>query len=330
MNSNPRHPSPDSLKECRRGAEWAAVAAAASDAGLFDALAQGAGEDEQLARRLDLDRRALAIVLEALAALDLVERENGVTRLSAEGRARFVDRDSGSYEAVACRRWRSNMRRWLRLDEALRNGGPLSDDDDDEGGGDGSLFDFMAAMAAKPADQVQRVVEGCLRRRPGAQTVLDLGGGPGVHSRAFVERGLQATLFDTPEVIEHVRSAYSLDAVDAIELIGGDFLESLPDGRYDIVLLSNITHIYDADTNAALLARAGRLQIRGDLIAILDFVRGRSPFAPLFAITMLLATESGNTYGVDLYGDWLEAANYESIEIEDIDDERQLVTALKR
>lgn len=318
-------PGPEELKECRRGAEWAAVAAAAVQVGLFEALAGSPATAEELARRLRLDRRALEIVLEALVALRLVEREGSALRLSDEARARYVDETSGVYEAGAVKRWLRSMRRWVRLDEALRAGGPLRDDDDREE----RVAGFQAAMAAKPPDQVRRVVERCLLRRPRAKSLLDLGGGPGVHSRAFAGRGLRVTLFDTPETIEHVGEAYALREAEGIELVGGDFLESLPAGRYDIVLLSNITHIYDADTNRDLLARIARLQAPGDLLAIMDFVRGASDFAPLFAITMLLATDAGNTYNIDMYSHWLGAAGYEEMEIEDIDAERQLITALR-
>jgi SAM-dependent methyltransferase len=318
-------PGPEELRECRRGAEWAAVAAAAVQVGLFEALAESPASANELARRLGLDARALGIVVEALLALGLVAREGSELRLGEEARARFVDQSSGVYEAGAVKRWLKTMRRWVRLDEALRAGGPLRED------GDGAerVASFQAAMATKPPDQVRHVVASCLRRRPRATSVLDLGGGPGVHSRAFAARGLRVTLFDTPETIEHVGEAYELREAGGIELVAGDFLESLPAGRYDIVLLSNITHIYDADTNRDLLSRVASLQAPGDLLAIMDFVRGVSEFAPLFAITMLLATDSGNTYHLDMYRQWLTAASYEEMEVEDIDADRQLITALR-
>jgi SAM-dependent methyltransferase len=254
-----------------------------------------------------------------------VEREGSVLRVGEEARARYVDQSSSLYEAGAVKRWLRSMRRWVRLEDALRTGGPLRDDGD----GADRVPAFQAAMATKPPAQVRRVVERCLLRRPRATSVLDLGGGPGVHSRAFAARGLRVTLFDTLETIEHVGEAYELRDAEGIELVAGDFLESLPAGRYDIVLLSNITHIYDADTNRDLLDRIASLQAPGDLLAIMDFVRGLSDFAPLFAITMLLATDSGNTYHLDMYRHWLTAAGYEEMEVEGIDADRQLITGLR-
>lgn len=326
---NPDRPSAADLKGCRRGAEWAAVTAAAAEVGLFEALAEAPGATGDLADRLGLNARAVEIVVEALTALSLVRRTDAGVELTREGRTRYVDPDSDVWEAGPARHWLRNMRDWLRLDEALRHGGPLAAEESEESEEDGSVAGFMAAMAAKPAEQVERVVEGCLRRRPEAETALDLGGGPGVHSRAFAERGLKVTLVDTPETIEHVAEEYGLRGASDIELVGADFLESLPAGPFDIVLLSNITHIFDFETNRDLIGRLARHQAPGDVIGIMDFVRGASSFAPLFAITMLLKTDSGNTYGLEAYRSWLSAAAYAEVEVEDIDAERQLVTALR-
>ncbi len=60
----------------------------------------------------------------------------------------------------------------------------------------------------------------------------------------------------------------------------------------------------------------------------MDFVRGVSPFAPLFAVNMLLKTEGGNTYSLDTYQAWLESAGYGAVELESLDEDRQLITAL--
>lgn len=304
--------------------------AGAAEVGLFEGLADRPATPVELARELSLDARAVGIVLGTLEALGLVVRESGRFTLTLEGRARYADPAADGYEGVAARRWRRTMRAWLQLDRALQEGGPLSEgsQEEDEEDEEESLARFMAAMAQKPSARVNRLVDLCLERRPDARTVLDLGGGPGVHSRAFAGRGLQATLFDRPEAIEHVHSAYGLEDLSAIELAGGDFLEELPEGPFDIVLLSNITHIYSAETNADLVRRIAGVQEPGSLIALMDFVRGRSAFAPLFAITMLLHTEEGDTHDLDAYRSWLSDAGYGQVEIEDVDEDRQLVTAL--
>lgn len=323
------YPTPEDLKHCRRGAEWAAAVSAAASLGLFDAIAGGNHSRESLAATLEADPRGLGILLGVLEALYLIQTSNGEVRLTPAGEAHFVDRDSGVYQGAAAERWLRLMPYWLRLDEVVLEGGPIEEEgnEQDEAADRAS---FMALMAARPRAQVRRLVQFCLDRKPDAETLLDLGGGPGVHARAFVERGLHATLMDRPETIALVKEAYGLEELENIELVGGDFLETLPEGRYDIVLLANITHIYDAETNGDLISRVAALQETGSIIAIQDFVRGRSAFAPLFAITMLLQTERGNTYSEEEYRSWLEGAGYSEMRIKDIDDDRQIVTAVRR
>ncbi len=62
----------------------------------------------------------------------------------------------------------------------------------------------------------------------------------------------------------------------------------------------------------------------------MDFVRGVSPFAPLFAVTMLLHTDAGNTYDVDAYSAWISAAGYGQLELDKVDEDRQLITARRK
>jgi hypothetical protein len=70
------------------------------------------------------------------------------------------------------------------------------------------------------------------------------------------------------------------------------------------------------------------VQEPGGVLAMMDFVRGRSAFAPLFAVTMLLHTESGNTYAIEDYRDWLSSGRYGAVEVADVDEERQLVSGV--
>lgn len=344
---------PGELKRCRRGAEWALAAAAAQELGLFDALAEGPLPLPALAGRLELDPRGAGILLGVLVELGLVRADPEGYRLTGQGRARFVDRDSPDFEAPAMRQWRANIRRWcLHLEEAVREGRPpeerpgregIADREAAPGEGTGSEEDeevriarFMAAMANKSPELVERVLGTCRERlreagiEPGEVRALDLGGGPGTFARRFAGWGGRAVLAERPEVVEHVADAYGLREVPGLELWAGDFLEEFPEGPFDLVLLANIAHIYDAETNARLLRRVAAETRPGGVVAILDFVRGVSEFASLFAITMLLETERGDTYARETYERWLKQAGYGAVRLRTLDPDRQLLTARLR
>ncbi|MDX1568744.1 MAG: methyltransferase, partial [Longimicrobiales bacterium] len=125
-------------------------------------------------------------------------------------------------------------------------------------------------------------------------------------------------------------SEYGLEDDPAIGLEGGDFNEDpLPPGPFDIVLLSNILHIYGPSKNRSLLRKVADVTTEGGVCAIGEFVRGASPRAARFALTMLLKTEEGNTYSEEEYAEWLRAAGFRDVRLERLDEDRQLLTAVR-
>lgn len=318
------------LNDMRDGAEVAATVAAAAQVGLFEGLRDRPSTPADLARRLGLDARAVRVILLALADLELVGEAGGTFSLETWAREHLGNPGVPGYVGGGLPLWLTQMRMWTRLPEVLRRGGPL-DERVPEVASTEARAQFAAAMAAQPPERIRRLVDRCLARGPGARTALDLGGGPGHVAREFVRRGLHVTLFDRPETIEHVAPAFGLAQVANLELVGADFMtDSLPRGPFDVVLLGNVCHIYSAEENRALIARVRPIVAPNGLIAIADFVRGRSPRAARFAVLMLLRTTGGDTYGEGDYRAWLEAAGFADVTVDDVDADRQVITAMRR
>jgi DNA-binding transcriptional ArsR family regulator len=351
-------PVPSDLRPFRRHAEWAVVAATALELGVFDALAESPAHPGELAETLGLHPRGARVLLGGLEEMGLVRVEpGGRYRVTGPARGYLVDRDTPDYHADAVELWLRNLREWATaLPEALRTGGPVDGEAGEGdghvdggaregsvprgagkagGGGDAGVSDreamesFQAAMANKSPRLVEAVVDATLERAPESGRVLDLGGGPGTFSREFAERGYRALLFDRPEVVEHVAGAYRLEETPGIELRGGDFLEELPEGEFEVVFLANITHIFEGETNRSLLERTARRLAPGGVLAVMDFVRGHEPFAALFAFTMLLNTEAGDTYDLTAYRSWLEGAGLRDVRCRTVPEDRQVVTAVR-
>ena len=329
-------------------AEETAVVAGAAAAGIFHALDPGARTAPELARELDLQLRPVEILLAFLADAGLLTAdagEEGSYALTDRSRRALAEPDGDDYIAGGLPLWVSNLRAFTRLPSVLESGGPVEEDgrdgssasdsdsvpESDRGKREGErLARFMAAMNAAPRDRIRRIVDLCLERVPEARRVLDLGGGPGHMSREFARRGLDVVLFDRPETVRFVATEYGLEDEDAITLVGGDFLEDpLPDGPFDVVLMSNILHIYSPETNRRLVGKAGEVTGPGGVGAIAEFVRGVSPRAARFALVMLLKTEEGNTYTEEEYAGWLRDAGFRDPRLEHLDGERQLVTAVR-
>lgn len=316
------------LAELRDLTESTLLVAAAHEVGLFASLGKEPADAGALAEQLDLDGRATNIVCEALVELGLLDVDDGAYRPTPRCREELCDPERSGYVAGGLSHWLRSMRAWTHLDEVLHHGGPLEDRPASRE--EPRVARFMSAMASAPEERVKRIVDLCLERRSGAASLLDLGGGPGHMSRAFAERGVAATMLDTHDVVHHVTAAYGLGEVDGLTVLSGDFnTDPLPRGPFDIALLSNILHIYPPERNVALLKKVADVTTAGSLVAVAEFLRGRSGRAGRFGVQMLLHTDGGDAYGEDDIAAWLEEAGFGDVRVDDLDPDRQLVTALR-
>lgn len=291
--------------------------------GLFSSLTEKK-DIPSLARELGADERALYIVLEALCAMGYVEKEKDGYIIADRARPLFIG-GGKDYVGGYLPHTLNKLNAWLELPQIIK-GEKIGRRKPD------NISAFMNAMACVPEEDVKEIVSHCLNKKKDAKTVLDLGGGPGKYSKVFVNRGLKAVLLDTPEAIDYVSSEFGLADIRNLTLKKGDFTQDLFvnefEELFDIVFMGNITHIYSENENRSLLMRVGRLLNNGGLVAIEDFVRGRSPYAEMFAVNMLANTQGGGTWTEEQYRKWLKDAGFGDIEVLDLaDKDKQLITA---
>ncbi len=292
-------------------------------AGIFEALA----EEKDIAalnHELRADERALYVVLEALCAIGYVVRKGTKYIITDKAHSLFLP-GGRDYAGGSLPHFLDIMQAWLKLPEIIKGTKPAKEEKHD-------VAAFMNAMASRPDDVTEEAANHCLKRKKDAKNVLDLGGGPGKYSRAFVNRGLNAVLYDLPETIDYVSTRFGLKDIAALTLKKGDFTKELENEfggeSFDIVFMGNICHIYSEKENRKLIKRATCLLKEKGMIAIEDFIRGRSPMAEMFAVNMLANTEGGNTYTEAQYREWLGDAGFGGIEVIDLAEKNnQLITA---
>ncbi|MDO8726542.1 MAG: methyltransferase [Candidatus Methanoperedens sp.] len=293
--------------------------------GIFSALIEEKDIDT-LTHELNADKRAMYIVLEALCEMGYVEKKKDKYIIAQRARPLFI-KGGDEYVGGYLPHFMNKIKAWLELPLIIKGEKPGRKKPENIGV-------FMNAMASRPDAIVEKVVDECLKRKKDAGNVIDLGGGPGKYSRAFVKRGLKVVLFDMPETIDHVSKEFRLSGIKGLTLKKGDFskdefVKEFKEHSFDIVFMGNITHIYSEDENRKLLIRLGKLVKIGGIVAIEDFVRGRSPLASMFAVNMLANTVSGGTWTEVQYREWLNDAGFSHIEVIDVDGiEKQLITAI--
>jgi SAM-dependent methyltransferase/DNA-binding transcriptional ArsR family regulator len=296
------------------GWQEAVVLGCAKQERILESIADGSRSAHEVASRLGLSSRAVRALLSALAEMGIVAEDGDGFRLLEEHRGPLLDRGHPDYAGGLVVHRFELIRKWGRMPEILKTGSPVEDDPEQEAEGTETFIYSMRRLAIPGARGVAALL---LPRLPENPHILDVGGGPGTYAEAFVEGGARVTVFDLPEVVELMKERLSAAGISAV---GGDFNEGLPEGQFDAAYLGSVSHIYGPEENLALMNRVSGALSPGGLIAIRDFIRGRSKGAALFAVNMLVNTESGNTYTEEDYRGWLGEAGFQEVEVLPIPD----------
>ncbi len=288
--------SPEALLALARGFQESRVLLTGAELDLFTLLSRESLPAEAVALRLKAEPRATAVLLDALAAMGILEKGDGLYH-TAPGAACLSAEAPDSIHPMllhAAALWA----RWTTLTRRV-GGTPLSERHPDE-----SLRAFIGAMHVIGAPQADRIVAAA--GVAGARKLLDVGGGPATYTAAFLraEPALVATLFDLPPVIEIARERLAKAGLaDRVTLVPGDFeKDELPPG-HDLAWLSAIIHQNSPSQNEGLFCRIFRALVPGGRLILRDHVmepdRTRPRAGALFAVNMLVGTSGGGTYTFD-------------------------------
>jgi SAM-dependent methyltransferase len=301
----------------RGSVERLLLLAGALQSGLIDALASGEALSAQhIAMVAGTDTRASRIVLDALVAEGVVQRvleadDGSFYALTPLGKTHLVDQGPEMERAALLHRV-NRVRGLLELPQVIRTGKATRRDPDKS-----NIRCMVSAMGERDADVVDEIVGLCLRLAGEPKTMLDVGGAVGHVARQFARQGVKATLLDREEVLPIAREFLGIEAT-AIDMVAGDYTVSLPKGPYDLVYFGNVYHIYAPATNERVSREALRIITPGGLVAIQDYVWGRSLGAEMFAVNMLQSTTDGGVWTEAQYRSWLSDAGFVNIDVLDL------------
>ncbi len=304
--------TPDSLLMLSRAFQESRVLLTGAELNLFTPLSKEALSAGAIASRLGADPRALTITLDALAAMGLLVKAEGTYRTAPDASCLSEDAPDSILPMLlhAAALWD----RWTGLTRKI-GGTPLS-----ERPPAAATRAFIEAMHVVSAPQAERMAAEV--KIGGARRLLDVGGGPGTYTAAFLRAApkLEATLFDLPPVVEIARERLSAAGLLArVTLVSGDFeTDELP-GGHDLAWLSAIIHQNGPAQNDALYSRIFRALAPGGRLVLRDHVmetgRTRPRAGALFAVNMLVGTALGGTYTYDEIRSGLERAGFVRIRL---------------
>lgn len=303
---------PAAAAEAWGGVALSGILVTAVRTGVLRHLARQPSTAAEAATALGLDPVPTGLLLECLRSAGHVTVRNGRYRLSRRSRRWLDPRAPLSmtrFVAATADYWDW----WSRLEEVTRQGQPVGHHDaPPEDPYWRRYIGGQLEFARLSAGEVARK----LPLRPGARTLLDLGGGHGWYAARLCDRypGLTATVLDLPG-----SAAAGRDIIAGAGYSGrvrhreGDATTAdLGDG-YDAVLCFNLIHHLANERIEALFRKVHHALLPGGVFAVLDVFanprRRASAQANALGLFFYLSSGSRVHTGDELRG-WLRAAGF--------------------
>jgi ubiquinone/menaquinone biosynthesis C-methylase UbiE len=296
---------PQYLEDLATGYWFSEALFTAVSAGVFDLLAGGGMTADEIAKRLRWAPQGTDRFLRALCALGLLFRDGEVFGNTALAAACLV-RGQDGYQGDSIL-WRRHLKdSWGGLESCLQSGGRVSYLPDDEPDllqrRIRSYIRAMDNVARAKAREVLPLFTGAFKGADTGLEILDVGAGSGAMSAGFLEYfpAARATLLDLADVLGIAREMLDARGLgERVTCCQANILEPwpAPDRRYDLVLLSNVIHVYSEQELPGILTRAARCLCPGGYLVVHDFFPGHDPGkAALLDLNMFINTYNGRLF----------------------------------
>ncbi len=274
----------------------AMILVAALKSGIFENLADTARTPAAVAAGLNLDLRAVDIVLHALAAAGVLQKQDDTFRIDPGARPYLLG-DSPETMVSILGHNVGMMHRWLELPTILQTGEPAARPERTAE----QMRDFICGMENVSRQSSREVAEKV--DLSGVGRLLDLGGGPGTAAIAFCRAHafLEAVVWDLPGPVAIAGEQIETAGLAArITTAAGDFLSDDYGTGFDAVYISNIIHMLSPVDTLEILRRSAACLNPGGRVLVKDFYlyddRVEPAFAAQFSVNMLASTVGGKSY----------------------------------
>lgn len=312
----------------------------AVELGVFSELAGTAQSLDALSEKLGLHLRGARDFLDALVALKMLDRNDGLYRNTPEADL-YLDRAKPTYVGGILEMANNRLYPfWGGLTEALRTGAAQNEVKD----GGRNLFaelyadpdrlaGFLKAMTGVSLPSARAIAA----KFPWAKvsSFVDIGCAQGGLSAelAVAHPHLQGLGFDLPPV-RPIFEQYCEDrGIGArVKFQGGNFFEErLPSA--DVIVMGHILHDWDLQQKRMLLGKAYEALPKGGFLlvydAMIDDARHENAFGLLMSLNMLIETPGGFDYtGADCIG-WMKDAGFSETRVEPLQGPYSIAVAKK-
>lgn len=307
--------NPKEISETIRAFQKSRILLSAFELDIFTCIGKNKQDAESVAKAIHTNKEATERLMNALVGLSLLEKNEDLYSNTEES-FKFLSKDSPAYMAGFMHSnhlWNT----WSHLSEVVRTGKPAHITEINERGSQW-LEAFIHAMHDRGKKQAPGQVARIDLQE--VDSVLDVGGGSGCFSMAFLDRkpAMKAAVFDLPNVVPISKKIVEKEGYSGkIEHFEGDYTtDELPEG-FDLVFLSAIIHSNSYETNRALVKKSYDSLNPGGKVVIQDWIMNDNKTEPMqgtiFSINMLVGVENGDCYSEKEVSDWMKDAGFSEI-----------------
>ena len=286
---------------------------------VFDVLDGGGGKTvAEVAQETGASERGLTAIMNALVGLEfLVKGEGGRYSLTPESETFLVSHKPSFMGGMIRHGSEQVIPKWLHLNEVVATGRPAATVNQQGEGSEffqqfvNDLFPVSYPSAQALARYLDCNVEGRIIR------VLDLAAGSGVWgiAQAQCSDAVHVTIVDWPGVIPVTRKTVAKFGLsERFTFVEGDLDEADFGAGHDVAILGHILHSEGRERSRALLGKTFKALKSGGTIAIAEFLVNADRTGPfnalLFAVNMLVHTDTGDTYSFEEIAGWLTDAGF--------------------
>lgn len=304
---------------------------------VFDVLDEAPKTVAETAAATGASERGLRAIMNALVGFNFLAVDaDGRYSLAPESAA-FLVSTKPAYHGMFFRHTSEQiLPLWMQLTETVRSGKPAKAVNQED---DGAAFFTEFVEGLFPLSYRAAQVLGENLGIPETQSeisVLDLAAGSGVWSIALAQQSpnVQVTTVDWAGVIPTTRRmAERFGVADRYNFVEGDLAEADFGSGHTVATLGHILHSEGAERSKKLLQKTFDALAPGGTIAIAEFLVNKERTAPpqglIFAVNMLVHTESGDTFSFEEISEWLAECGFENARLLEVPAPSPLVLATK-
>ncbi|MGA2877478.1 MAG: class I SAM-dependent methyltransferase [Bryobacteraceae bacterium] len=304
MSSSPQAqaPSPEIVFDTLQAYQRSVALKAGIDLDLFTAIADGNKSLSAIAARIQASAKGTRVLCDYLTMIGFLVKHGAEYALTPDSAA-FLNRHSPAYMGTMANFLMSPRVSGLleNITDVIRHGGALPSDHGALEPENPMWVEFarsMAPMMQMPAESIAKMFAGDAR----SIKVLDISAGHGLYGIAFAKRNPNAKVvgLDWANVLEVAKeNARKTGVADRYSTIPGSAFDVDFGTDYDIVLIPNFLHHFDAATNEKLLRKVHAALAPSGIAIAPEFIPNEDRISPhrdaMFSVQML-GTPAGDAY----------------------------------